>query len=126
MDELRLFVHLLAATIWVGGQLVLAALVPALRAAGPDLPAVAGRAFQRVAWPAFAVLLLSGIWNVAAESNEDGSQGLLIAKLSVVSVSGATAYLHSHAPTRRTRALYGAATGLSAVAALLLGVLLHE
>lgn len=127
MDELRLFVHLLAATIWVGGQLVLAALVPALRGAGPDVPAAAGRAFQRVAWPAFGVLILTGIWNVAAEPNgEGGYQGLLIAKLSVVAVSGATAYRHSHAPTPRARGLYGAATGLSAVAALLLGVLLHD
>jgi putative copper export protein len=65
VDELRLFAHLLAATIWVGGQLVLAALVPALRAAGPDVPGAAARAFSRVAWPAFAVLLLTGIWNIA-------------------------------------------------------------
>ena len=27
-DTVRLFLHVLAATIWVGGQLVLAALVP--------------------------------------------------------------------------------------------------
>lgn len=61
MEELRLFVHLLAATVWVGGQLVLAALVPALRAAGPGVPAAAARAFSRVAWPAFGVLLVTGV-----------------------------------------------------------------
>lgn len=125
MEELRLFVHLLAATVWVGGQLVLAALVPALRTAGPDVPGTAARAFSRVAWPAFAVLLLTGVWNVAADDGES-SQGLLLAKLSVVAVSGVTAYLHSHAQTPRSRGVYGAATGLSAVLALLLGVLLHE
>ena len=33
-DTIRLFLHVLAATIWVGGQLVLAALAPVLRRAG--------------------------------------------------------------------------------------------
>lgn len=125
MDEFRLFVHLLAATVWVGGQLVHAALVPALRAAGPDAPSAAARAFSRVAWPAFAVLVLTGFWNVVADDG-DGSRGLLLAKLSVVAASGLTAYLHSYAQTPRSRGLYGAATGLSAVLALLLGVLLHD
>ena len=31
-DTIRLFLHVLAATIWVGGQLTLAALVPVTRA----------------------------------------------------------------------------------------------
>ncbi len=30
-DTVRLFLHVLAATVWVGGQLTLAALVPVLR-----------------------------------------------------------------------------------------------
>ena len=126
VDELRLFLHLLAATVWVGGQLVLAALVPALRAAGPEVPAAAARAFSRVAWPAFAVLLVTGAWNVADGGQDAGGQGLLTAKLAVVALSGATAYLHAQATVPRTRGLYGAATGLSAVLALLLGVLLHD
>lgn len=128
MDELRLFLHLLAATVWVGGQFVLAALVPALGAAGPDVPGAAARAFSRVAWPAFAVLLLTGIWNIAAAGHDGGDEQpvVLLAKLAVVAVSGTTAYLHSHADTARARGLYGAATGSSAVLALLLGVLLHD
>jgi len=125
VDELRLFLHLLAAAVWVGGQIVLAALVPALRAAGPDVPATAARAFSRVAWPAFAVLLVTGAWNLAAASDDGPGQGLLLAKLTVVAASGASAYLHARATTPRSRGLYGAATGLSAVVALLLGVLLR-
>ena len=34
---IRLTRHVLAAAVWVGGQLTLAALVPALRRAGPEL-----------------------------------------------------------------------------------------
>ncbi len=65
-DEVRLFLHLLAASIWVGGQLVLAGLVHPLRALSPDAPAAAANAFARIAWPAYAVLVLTGIWNIAA------------------------------------------------------------
>lgn len=45
----RLFLHVLAATIWVGGQLTLAALVPALRGLGAGITATAARRFNQVA-----------------------------------------------------------------------------
>ena len=38
MDHFRLFVHVLAASVWVGGQIVLAGLVPTLRSIGDDAP----------------------------------------------------------------------------------------
>jgi putative copper export protein len=125
-DTLRLFLHVTAATIWVGGQLTLAALVPALRGAGMNVPRVAARAFNRIAWPAFGVLVLTGIWNVIAERTHDhGSYRVtLIVKLVVVAVSGLTAWLHARATTRRGLAVYGALTGLSALVALFLGILL--
>ena len=62
-DTIRLFLHVLAATIWVGGQITLAALVPVLRRLGADIPRAAARRFNQVAWPAFAVLVITGIWN---------------------------------------------------------------
>ena len=65
-DTIRLFLHVLAATIWVGGQITLAALVPVLRRLGAEIPRAAARRFNQVAWPAFAVLVITGIWNIAA------------------------------------------------------------
>ena len=125
-DTVRLFLHVLAATVWVGGQLTLAALVPALRAADREVPRVAARAFNRVAWPAFAVLVLTGIWNVAAESDKDhGSYATtLVVKLVVVVASGLTAWLHTRSTTPRGRAVWGALTAVTALLALFLGVLL--
>jgi putative copper export protein len=127
LDVLRLFLHLLAATVWVGGQLVLAGLVPALRKVGPEVPAVAGRQFSRIAWAAFAVLVVTGVWNVAAVGDAVGGayRTTLVVKLAVVVLSGVTALVHSRATTARGRAVSGALTGLTAVLALLLGVLLR-
>ena len=130
-DTIRLFLHVLAATIWVGGQLTLAALVPVLRRLGAEVPRAAARAFNLVAWPAFAVLLLTGVWNVIAVRGQiTGSyQVTLIVKLIVVAVSGVTAALHARAGSagsKRGLAVFGALTGVSALAALFLGVLLAE
>jgi putative copper export protein len=125
-DTVRLFLHVLAATVWVGGQLTLGALVPALRAASPDAPRAAAQAFNKVAWPAFAVLVLTGAWNVAAqpEDTTDGYDAALAVKLLVVVASGVTAYLHTKATTPAARGVYGGLTALTALAALFLGVLL--
>jgi len=124
-DTLRLFLHVLAATVWVGGQITLAALVPALRAAGTDVPKAAANAFDRIAWPAFGVLLLTGIWNVVAEGDKGPAyQHTLMLKYALVLASGATAYLHARAASRRAMAIFGALTGLTALATLFVGILL--
>jgi hypothetical protein len=65
-DTVRLFLHVLAATVWVGGQLTLAALVPALRRFGADVVGTAARRFNQVAWAAFGVLIATGIWSTPA------------------------------------------------------------
>ena len=125
VETVRLFLHVLAATIWVGGQLVLAALVPALRRAGPEVPRTAARAFGRVAWPAFGVLVATGVWNIVAEGDRGSAyRTTLTVKLTVVAASGATAFLHARATSRRGMAVFGALTGLTALAALLLGIVL--
>jgi len=122
LETVRLFLHVLAASIWVGGQITLAALVPALRAAGADVPQAAARAFARIAWPAFGVLILTGIWNVAAEDDLD--QGTLGVKYALVLISGVSAFLHGRASSRSQMAIWGAVTGLSAVATLFVGIVL--
>jgi putative copper export protein len=125
-DTIRLFLHVLAATIWVGGQLTLAALVPALRRMGANVTAAAARRFNQVAWPAFAVLVITGIWNIIAVRPQiHGSyETTLVVKLVVVVISGIAAALHARAKSTAGLAVFGALTGVSALAALFLGVLL--
>ena len=125
-DTVRLFLHVLAATVWVGGQIALAALVPALRRLGAGIPRAAARRFDQVAWPAFAVLVVTGLWNViAVRSQITGSyETTLVGKLVVAGISGVTAALHARACSAAGLAVFGALTGLSALAALFLGILL--
>jgi putative copper export protein len=124
---IRVFLHVLAATVWVGGQLTLAGLVPGLRAISPDAPRTVARRFNQIAWPAFAVLVATGVWNILALEPDWSSEygTTLIAKLAVVVVSGVTALLHGRARSKAGLAVFGALTGISALAALFLGVVLH-
>ena len=125
LETTRLFLHVLAATIWVGGQLTLAALVPALRLLGGEATKAAARQFRRVAWPAFGVLVVTGIWNVAALTpQERGRTGVLTVKLLAVVVSGVSAFAHERATSRRGLAVWGALAAVSALVALLYGVIL--
>lgn len=126
-STIRLFVHALAAAVWVGGQLTLAGLVPPLRAISPDAPRAAARRFARIAWTAYGVLVVTGIWNIATiDPVWDSTYGTtLLVKIAVVVVSGVSAAAHSVSRTPRGRAVWGALAALSAVAALFLGILLH-
>ncbi len=125
-DTVRMFLHVLAATVWVGGQLTLAALVPALRHLGADVTRTAARRFNQVAWPAFAVLVATGVWNMVAERDHlhGRYQTTLTVKLSIVLISGIAAALHVTARTRAGLAVFGALTATSALAALFFGILL--
>jgi putative copper export protein len=125
-DTVRVFLHVTAATVWVGGQLTLAALVPGLRAVGPQVPRTVARRFNRVAWPAFAVLVATGVWNlleIDPDFSTDYGRTVMV-KIVVVAASGLTAFLHSIARSRAGLAAFGALSGVTALGALFLGVLL--
>ena len=126
-QTVRLYLHLLAATVWVGGQLTLAGLVPGLRAVAPDAPRTVSRRFNRIAWPAYVVLVVTGVWNIAAtHATWHGRYGTtLIVKLVVVALSGISAWAHTVSKTPAGLAVWGALTGASALGALFLGVMLH-
>jgi putative copper export protein len=129
LATVRLFLHVLSASVWVGGQLTLAGLVPGLRALNPELPRTVAQRFSKIAWPAFAVAVATGIWNIAAIKIGDTStsyQVTLGIKLLVVAVSGMAAAAHSLSRSKVVLAVGGALTGLTGLAALFLGVLLSQ
>jgi putative copper export protein len=123
---IRLSLHVLAATVWVGGQIVVAGLLPTVRSLGADAARRVARAFGRIQWPAYAVLLITGIWNVLAVRNGQTSawQAVLGVKIGVVVLAGLAAYLHQRSKTTMGLALWGAVTAFASLGALVLGVLL--
>ncbi|HEX5267756.1 MAG TPA: hypothetical protein VFW24_13375 [Acidimicrobiales bacterium] len=123
----RLSLHVTAAAVWVGGQLTLGGLVPTLRRAAPEATAAVARQFARLAWPAYVVLLGTGIWNVSASdpSRQTGAwKAVLSAKIVVAVLAGVAAFAHQRVTGRRGIAIWGALAGLSSLSALVVGVAL--
>jgi putative copper export protein len=125
--SIRIFLHVLAASVWVGGQITLAGLVPAVRRSYPQATKLIAQTFARVAWPAFGVAVLTGMWNLMAEnitSHSSAWQATILLKIAVAIASGVFAAIHTVGKTKLALALGGALGALTAIAAMYLGVLL--
>lgn len=139
LNAIRIFIHVLAISIWVGGQFTLAASAKALRAAGPEIAGTAARGFARIAWPAFGVAWASGMWNLYAvriQERPTDYQITVAIKLLAVLASGIVAFIHLQAGkgarnardevtrtrARRRSAILGMLSAFTALGALLLGV----
>jgi putative copper export protein len=123
----RLILHVLAATIWVGGQFTVAGLLPTVRTFGEEAPRKIGQALARLLWPAYAVLLLTGFWNISSFTLKDAPTAwkvVLIVKIVVVAVAGVAVYLHQRTSSRAATAVWGAVGAVASVGALCLGVFL--
>lgn len=127
MMTIRLFIHVLAASIWVGGQIVLAGAVPSLRAVSAEAPKAAARAFARIAWPAFGVLVITGLWNLSeidVGNTTTTYQITLFVKILLALTSGAAAAVHALGQSKLALALGGAIGLLAALGAMFTGYLL--
>ncbi|MCY4101933.1 MAG: hypothetical protein OXG55_01510 [bacterium] len=137
IDALRSFLHLLSVTVWVGGQIVVAGLVPLLRkldrSAGPppegekSITQKAAHRFGRISWPFFALAVITGLWSlgeVVANDEWAASTGLwrtlFFVKIALVAASGVGAWLHGRAQRAPERALFASVASLTALAALLI------
>ena len=127
-DSIRLFLHVLAASVWVGGQIVLGGLVPKLRQVAPESLKVAANAFARIAWPAFAVVVVTGMWNILDMTVGDMSTEYQVSMFVHVLLAMAAAMfvvIHSVGQTKLALALGGALGLLTSLGAMFVGVLLQ-
>ena len=124
---IRLIFHVTAAAVWVGGQFTVAGLLPTIRGLGEDAPKKVARAFGRLLWPAYALLVVTGFWNIAALTVKDASsawKAVLIVKIVVVAIAGVAVFLHQRSTSKVGLAVWGSIGGVASVAALCLGVFL--
>ncbi|HEY1990466.1 MAG TPA: hypothetical protein VGG43_13435 [Acidimicrobiales bacterium] len=127
VDGIRLTLHVLAATIWVGGQFTVAGLLPTVRGLGEDASKKVARALAVLLWPAYAVLVVTGIWNISTFTFSDASsawKAVLMVKIAVVVIAGVGVYLHQRSTSKRGLAIWGSVGATASVAALVMGVFL--
>jgi putative copper export protein len=127
LDTIRIALHLLGVVVWLGGQLVVGALVPVLRGIDEEAPRIAARQFGRIAWPFFGLLVITGFWNVAEVdpgSVSTGYNAVLGIKLLLVAVSGIAAFAHTNTESTLVRAVTGGGGAVAAFGAFLCGVML--
>jgi putative copper export protein len=127
LDGIRLILHVLAATIWVGGQFTVAGLLPTVRTLGDDAPKKVARALARLLWPAYGVLIITGFWNISAVDAKHAATAwntVLGIKLAFVVIAGVGVFLHQRSTSKAGLAVWGAVGALASVIALCLGIFL--
>lgn len=123
MEKFALALHILFASTWVGGQITMGALVPAARQIDPTAPNKLAHAFGRIAWPAYALAIVTGLWNFMLLDQNDIQHPAFEIKFLFVIISGAGAAMHVMAKGRKPLlAAGGAMASLGAVGALMTAV----
>ncbi|MEI7478842.1 MAG: hypothetical protein WCK25_00905, partial [Actinomycetes bacterium] len=107
------------------------------RTLGAEAPRTLARAFNKLAWPAYAVLFVTGMWNLSALHSSSMSSGSGMAvdastgwnvvfgiKMTMFLLAGIAAFLHTKATSKAQLAIWGSVSGTASLVALALGVLI--
>lgn len=118
LDDVIRWFHLLAATVWIGGMITVAALVPALRKAGVAREQIqaGARRFGVVAWFALTVSVVTGITQLVRLDVEMGAP--LAVKLILVGIAVSLAFVHQEIARGVSPGVRGAMEGMLLVLAL--------
>jgi putative copper export protein len=128
-EAIRVFLHVFAVSVWLGGQIVVGGIMPGVHKAAPDAMNVIAKGFGRVAWPAFGIAVFTGVWNMVSVDSADTTSGwsaLLGIKMLLVVIAGIGAWLHQ---VSSKPAIKGMSAGLALVASIvaaLFGVMLSN
>jgi putative copper export protein len=112
------YLHLLGATVWVGGLIVLAATMSAVRNVTDDrrVIGVIARRFAALSWIALAVLVVTGL----IQTSDYGWSGLLMVKVSLVLASMILAVWHTVSARTQLPAIRGMIQAIILILALII------
>jgi putative copper export protein len=127
LDSLRTFLHLLAVCVWLGGQIVLAGIVPKLRRSNPEALTNIARGYAAIAWPALIAIIFTGAWGLAATETTNQSSEYMVTfgiKMLLVGSAVIATLIHSNGTSKVAKGLGGAVGLLATLLAAYCGVLL--
>lgn len=126
---LRVFVHVVAATLWVGAMVASAWLEPRVQRSESEELWLVADGVRSAAWVAYLVLWATGIANLVAvgaatESSRYGAS--VVAKLGLVVASGVSFWAMRDRSSARVTVWMATVATLGALGALLVGVQLGD
>jgi len=127
LSSVRTYLHLLTVCVWLGGQVVLAGVVPKLRKTNPDALSNIAKGYAAIAWPAIVLIVFTGAWGLAATDVADKSSAFMVTlgiKMLLVAVAVIATVIHSNGTSKLAKGLGGAIGLLATLFAAYYGVLL--
>ena len=127
LDSLRTYLHLLVVCVWLGGQVVLAAVVPKLRKTNPEALTNIAKGYASIAWPAMILIVFTGVWGLAATDTANQSTEYMVTfavKMLLVAGAVIATLVHSNGTSKLAKGLGGAIGLLATLVAAYCGVLL--
>ena|SRR3990172_1656219 len=114
LDDLIRWLHVLAAAVWVGGMITVAALVPVLRKAGVERAVIqaAARRFGAAAWTALTVSAVTGVIQLSRLGVEVRGNTVLMTKLALVGLSVGLTFVHQEIARDVSPAMRGVMEGM--------------
>lgn len=127
LDSVRIFVHLMAVAVWIGGQIVLAGVVPSLRTVAPQAMKTLAQGFARIAWPAMVVIIFTGVWGLATIDMASQSSEYMATfgiKMLLVGAAVISTLIHSNGTSKAAKGIGGATALLTSLVAAFCGILM--
>ena len=127
LNSLRTYLHLLAVCVWLGGQVVLAGVVPKLRKTNPESLTNIAKGYASIAWPAMILIVFTGAWGLAATDTANQSTEYMVTfavKMLLVAGAVIATLVHSNGTSKLAKGLGGAIGLLATLVAAYCGVLL--